>query len=75
MHRRIWICFFAVILPDGVIFDEAMSDQVRLHHVIFLEKVVLAANACTNDALLTQTHTVFFPSGNFSHVPEKPNHF
>jgi len=62
-----------VILLDGVIIDEAMLDQVRLHHVIFLEKVVLAAIARTNDALFTQTHTMLFHSGNktFSHVPEK----
>jgi hypothetical protein len=42
-----------VILPYGVILDEAMLDPVRLHHVIFLEKLVLAAIARTNGALPT----------------------
>jgi len=46
-------CFFVVKLSDGVILEEAMPDQVRLHHVIFPEKVVLSAIARTNDALLT----------------------
>jgi hypothetical protein len=53
-----------VILSDGVILDEAISDQVRLHHVIFLGKLVLAAIVWTNDALPTQTQTMFFCSGN-----------
>jgi hypothetical protein len=44
-----------VILLDNVILDETMLDQVRLHHVIFLEKHVLAAIAQTNAAILTQT--------------------
>jgi hypothetical protein len=58
-----------MILPGGVILDEAMPDQVRLHHVIFLEKVVLAAIARTNDVLLTRTHTVLFCSSNeLSHI-------
>jgi hypothetical protein len=43
------------MLPDGVILDEAMLDQVRLHHVIFLEKLVLAAVARTNGVIPTQT--------------------
>jgi hypothetical protein len=42
-----------VILLDGVIVDENMLNQVRLHHIIFLEKLVLAAVARTNAALLT----------------------
>jgi hypothetical protein len=56
-------------------YDQSMPDQVRLHHIIFLEKVVLAAIAWTNDALSTQTHTVLFlqRQQTFSHVPEKPN--
>jgi hypothetical protein len=45
----IHICF--VILLDGVILDETMVDQVRLHHVIFLEKLVLAAIGWINGAL------------------------
>jgi hypothetical protein len=44
-----------VILPNGVILDETMLDQVRLHHVIFLEKLLLAAVARTNAALPIQT--------------------
>jgi len=49
-----------------------MPDQVRLHHVIFLEKVVLAAIAWTNDAFSTQTHMVLFRSGNkLSHMSQK----
>jgi len=39
-------------------------DQTGLHHVIFVEKFVLAANARKNGALLTQTHTMLFRSGN-----------
>ena len=55
---------FAAKLPDNVIFDKIMPDQVRLHHVIFLEKFALAAIARSNSALPTQTHTMLFCSGN-----------
>jgi hypothetical protein len=41
-----------------------MPDQVRLHHVIFLEKLVLAAIPRTNGALPTQTQMMLFRSGN-----------
>ena len=51
-------------LPDGVILDKIMEDQVRLHHVISLEKFVLATIAQTNDALPIQTHTILFYSAN-----------
>ena len=51
-------------LPDGIIFDKTMADQVRFHHVIFMEKFVLSATAHTNGELLTPTHTMFFHSGN-----------
>ena len=30
-------------LPDGVILDETLPDQVRFHHVISMGKKVLAA--------------------------------
>jgi hypothetical protein len=80
-HRRVfsgciggtWICFFAVILPDGVLLDEAMLDQVRLHHIIFLEKLVLAAISRTNGVLPTQTQTMLFSQRQqtFSHDPGK----
>jgi hypothetical protein len=53
-----------VILLDGVILDETMADQVRLHHVIFLEKLVLAAIARTNVAIPTQAQMMLFRSGN-----------
>jgi hypothetical protein len=42
-----------MILPYVVILDEIMVDQVRLYHVIFLEKLVLAAIAWINGALST----------------------
>ena len=51
-------------LPDGIIFDKTMADQVRFHHIILLEKFVLATIAWTNGALLTQTDTMLFRSGN-----------
>jgi hypothetical protein len=38
---------FAVILADGVILDETILDQVRLHHIVLLGKLVLAAIART----------------------------
>jgi hypothetical protein len=53
-----------MILLDGVNLDETIPDQVRLHHIIFLEKLVLAAVARTNGAIATQTQTMFFHSGN-----------
>ena len=49
-----------------------MPDQVRLHHVIFLEKVVLAAIARINDAPSTQMHRCFFEvATNFLTCPKK----
>jgi hypothetical protein len=61
-----------VILLDGVILDEAMPDQVRLHHVIFLEKLVLAGIAWTNGALPTQMQAMLFCSGNkLSHMTQE----
>jgi hypothetical protein len=42
-----------MILLDGVILDETIPDQVRLHHIIFLEKLVLVAVARTNGAIPT----------------------
>jgi hypothetical protein len=42
-----------VILPDGVILDETIPDQVRLHHVVLLGKLVLAAIAQTKGELPT----------------------
>ena len=59
-------------LPDGIIFDKTMADQVSFHHIILLEKFVLATIAWTNGALLTQTHTMLFRSGNkFLHMLQK----
>jgi len=43
----------AVKIPHGVILDETIADQVRFHHVIFVEKFVLAATARTNGQLHT----------------------
>jgi len=40
-----------VKLPDDVILDETIPDQVRFHHVIFVGKKVLAT--------ITQTNGVF----------------
>ena len=59
-------------LPDGEILDKTMADQVRLHHIIFLEKFILTAIARTNGALMTETHTMLFRSGNkFSQTMQK----
>ena len=59
-------------LPDGVILDKTIADQVRLHHIIFLEKFILTAIARTNSALPTQTHMILFRSGNkISHMMQE----
>ena len=59
-------------LPDGVILDKTIADQVRLHHIIFVEKFVLAAIAWINGALPTQTHTILFRSCNkISHMMQE----
>ena len=42
---------------------------MRLHHAIFMEKLVLTAIARTNGALPTETHTMLFRSSNkLSHM-------
>jgi len=65
------ICF-TVKLPDGVILEKIMPHQVRLYHTTFLETFVLIVIARTNGALPTQTHTMFFCSGNkFSHMMQE----
>ena len=56
-------------LPDYVIVDKTIADQVRFHHTIFVDKIVLASIARTNGALLTQTCTMLFRNGNkFCHM-------
>jgi len=61
-----------VKLPDGVILGRTTVDQTGLHHVIFVEKFVLAANARKNGALPTQTHTMLFRSRNkISHMMQE----
>ena len=65
------ICF-TVEVPHGVILDEIIADQVRFHHVIFMEKFVLSATAHTNGELLTPTHTMLFHSGKkFCHTMQE----
>ena len=51
---------FAMKLPDGVIVDKTIADQVIFHHAIFVDKIVLASIARTNGALPTQTCTMLF---------------
>jgi hypothetical protein len=41
--------YISVKLLDGVILDKVNPNQVRLYHVIFLGKLVLAAVTQTND--------------------------
>jgi hypothetical protein len=49
-----------------------VGPHARLHHVIFLEKIVPVAIARTNHALSTQTHMVLFHNGNkLSHMSQK----
>jgi hypothetical protein len=61
-----------VIFSDGVILDKTIPHQVRLHHVIFLGKQILAAIAWTNGELLTQTMMMLFRSGNkLSHMTQE----
>jgi hypothetical protein len=61
-----------LILPDGVILDETILNQVRLHHVIFLGKLVLAAIERTKGELLTQTQMMLLHSGNkLSHMTQE----
>ena len=63
---------FAVKLPDGVILDKTISDQVRLHHAIFLGQFVMAPITGTDGALLTQTLTMILRSGSkLSHILQK----
>ena len=47
-------------LPDGVIVDKTIVDQVRFHHAIFVDKIVFASTARTNGAIPTQTYTMLF---------------
>src|SRR6185312_12520254 len=59
-------------LPDGVIVDKTIADQVRFHHAIFVDKIVLASIARTNGALPTQTCTMLFRNGNkFCHMMQE----
>ena len=59
-------------LPDGVIVDKTIADQMRFHHAIFVDKIVLASIARTNGALLTQTCTMLFCNGNkFCHMMQE----
>ena len=59
-------------LPDGVILDKTMPNQLRLYHAIFLEQFVLAAIARTNGALPTQTCMMLFRNGNkFCHMMQE----
>ena len=45
---------FAVKLLDGVVLDKTISDQVRLHHTIFLDQFVMAPIARTDGVLPIQ---------------------
>ena len=59
-------------LADGVILDKTIADQVRFHHAIFMDKIILASIARTNGALLTQTCTMLFRNGNkFCHMMQE----
>ena len=59
-------------LPDCVIVDKTIADQVRFHHAIFVDKIVLASIARTNSALPTQTCTMLFHNGNkFCHMMQE----
>ena len=59
-------------LPDGVIVDKTIADQVRFHHAIFMDKIILASIARTNGALPTQTCTMLFRNGNkFCHMTQE----
>ena len=59
-------------LPDGVIVDKTIADQVRFHHAIFVGKIILVSIARTNGALPTQTCTMLFRSGNkFCHMMQE----
>ena len=59
-------------LPDGVIVDKTIADQMRFHHTIFVDKIVLAYIARTNGALLTQTCMMLFRNGNkFCHMMQE----
>ena len=59
-------------LPNGVIVDKTIADQVRFHHAIFVDKIVLASTARTNGALLTQNCTMLFRNGNkFCHMMQE----
>jgi hypothetical protein len=63
---------FTVIFSDGVILDETIPDQVRLHHVILLGKLILAAIARTKHELPTQTQVMLFRRGNkISHMAQE----
>ena len=63
---------FAMKLRNGVILDKTISDQVRLHHAIFLGQFVMAPIALTDGGLLTQTLMMFFRNGNkFLHMLQK----
>ena len=61
-------------LPDGVIVDKTIADEVRFHDAIFVDKIVLASIARTNGALLTQTCTMLFHNGNKFCHPLCPVH-
>jgi hypothetical protein len=49
-----------VLCLRHVSLDETKPDQVRLHHIIFLGKLVLAAITQTNDACSLQKQTMLF---------------
>jgi len=78
-HRRVSFgctgdtrIYFIVKLPDGVILDKTIADQLRSHHAIFVETIVLASIARTNDALLTKTQMMLFRSENkFCHMMQE----
>ena len=59
-------------LPDGVIVDKTIADQLRSHHAIVVETIVLASIARINDALLTKTQMMLFRSVNkFCHMMQE----
>ena len=78
-HRRVSFgctsdtrIYFIVKLPDGVILDKTIVDQLRSHHAIFMETIVLASIARINDALLTKTQMMLFRSENkFCHMMQE----
>ena len=58
--------------PDGLIVDKTIADQVRFHHAIFVDKIVLASTARTNGGLPTQTCTMLFRNDNkFCHMMQE----